>query len=671
MKSRKIISIILLILMLLNIIQSPVQAMNIPMKETYIEDLGECERHLQYWKESAGVWSYIITTMVGYRIEGNLHYAYCMQRERKGVGGEQEGYNVNISQMLQTSEVWRAIINGFPYKTANELGVENDQDAFVATKQAIYSVMYNWDVGTRYRGADERGWQIVEAIKSIVNNARNGTDTPNKTNILKIEKVGEFKKESAEYYSQEFKVNNTVEMTDYIITDIQNLPEGSYSTDINNIPKIKFSNKENFKIFIPKNKNKEIKGYTFKYGHIINPKTNEILDEVLVSYFIKPNSYTTENMCEINSHGGNIVMENILEVCLENGAELAEPGEFTKRAFLNGRIDLSQAESIIDIINSKTQKESKASLKQLEGFLSQKITNIRKKIMDIMVDVEADIDYPEYDIEEVTEKKAEDMLKDVKNDLLELKNTFDNGKIIKDGIKIAIVGKPNAGKSSLLNALLREDRAIVSQYKGTTRDSIEELMNIDGIPIKIIDTAGIREADDEVEKIGIQRAKEIANDADLLIAIFDISDKIDNEDLDIIDLIKDKKAIIVLNKIDLVQDNVKIDERITRLGKDIIKISALNKEGIDQINKTISKIFKINEINIDNEVIVTNTRHKNLINKAIKSTENAQISLKNKMPMDIVAIDIKDILESLGEITGEDVSENIINEIFSKFCLGK
>ena len=398
----------------------------------------------------------------------------------------------------------------------------------------------------------------------------------------------------------------------------------STAPGIGGIGIIRLSGEDTFKIiekiFIPKNKNKEIKGYTFKYGHIINPKTNEILDEVLVSYFIKPNSYTTEDMCEINSHGGNVIMKNILEVCLENGAELAEPGEFTKRAFLNGRIDLSQAESIIDIINSKTQKESKASLKQLEGFLSQKITNIRKKIMDIMVDVEADIDYPEYDIEEVTEKKTEDMLKDVKNEKLKiLEKSFDNGKIIKDGIKIAIVGKPNAGKSSLLNALLREDRAIVSQYKGTTRDSIEELMNIDGIPIKIIDTAGIREADDEVEKIGIQRAKEIANDADLLIAIFDISDKIDNEDLDIIDLIKDKKAIIVLNKIDLVQDNVKIDERITRLGKDIIKISALNKEGIDQINKTISKIFKINEINIDNEVIVTNTRHKNLINKAIKS----------------------------------------------------
>ena len=425
------------------------------------------------------------------------------------------------------------------------------------------------------------------------------------------------------------------------------------------------------KIFIPKNKNKEIKGYTFKYGHIINPKTKEIIDEVLVSYFIKPKSYTTENMCEINSHGGNIVMENILELCLENGAELAEPGEFTKRAFLNGRIDLSQAESIIDIINSKTQKESKASVKQLEGFLSNKIKSIKDKIMDVMVDIEADIDYPEYNLEGVTEKKAENMLIDVKKDLTELKNTFDNGKIIKDGIKIAIIGKPNAGKSSLLNALLREDRAIVSRYKGTTRDSIEELMNIDGIPIKLIDTAGIRNAADEVEKIGIKRAKEIANDADLLIAIFDISDKIDDEDLEIINLIKDRKALIVLNKIDLVNEDFKIDDRLLSLNKRIIKISALNKDGIEQINKTISEIFKINEINVDNEVIVTNTRHKNLINKSIESTNNALKSLQNNMPMDIVAIDIKSILENLGEITGENVSENIINEIFSKFCLGK
>lgn len=438
---------------------------------------------------------------------------------------------------------------------------------------------------------------------------------------------------------------------------------------------IRLSGEETFniieKIFVPKNKNKEIKGYTFKYGNIINPKTNEILDEVLVSYFIKPHSYTTENMCEINSHGGNIVMQNILEVCLANGAELAEPGEFTKRAFLNGRIDLSQAESIIDIINSKTKKESKASLKQLEGFLSKKIKNIRKEIMDVMVDIEADIDYPEYDIEEVTEKKVENMLKLIEKKLINLKNTFDNGKIIKDGIKVAIVGKPNAGKSSLLNALLKEDRAIVSKYKGTTRDSIEELMNIEGIPIKIIDTAGIREASDEVEKIGIERAREIADNADLLIAIFDISANIDDEDIEIIDLIKDKKAIIVLNKIDLIQEKISIDSRISNLNKKTIKISALNKDGVEKISETIVDMFKINEINLDDEIIVTNTRHKNLINKAINSTENAQISLENKMPMDIVAIEIKNVLEALGEITGEDVSENIINEIFAKFCLGK
>ena len=436
---------------------------------------------------------------------------------------------------------------------------------------------------------------------------------------------------------------------------------------------IRLSGEETFniieKIFVPKNKSKEIKGYTFKYGNIINPKTNEILDEVLVSYFIKPRSYTMENMCEINSHGGNIVMQNILEVCLENGAELAEPGEFTKRAFLNGRIDLSQAESIIDIINSKTKKESKASLKQLEGFLSKKIKSIRKKIMDVMVDIEANIDYPEYDIEEVTEKKVENMLKSIEKELMSLKNTFDNGKIIKDGINVAIVGKPNAGKSSLLNALLKEERAIVSKYKGTTRDSIEELMNIDGIPIKIIDTAGIREASDEVEKIGIERAKEIADNADLLIAIFDISANI--EDIEIIDLIKDKKAIIVLNKIDLIQDNINVDSRISNLNKKIIKISALNKDGVEKISETIVEMFKINEINLDDGIIVTNTRHKNLINKAINSTENAQISLENKMPMDIVAIEIKNVLEDLGEITGEDVSENIINEIFAKFCLGK
>ena len=449
----------------------------------------------------------------------------------------------------------------------------------------------------------------------------------------------------------------------------------STAPGIGGIGIIRLSGEDTFKIiekiFIPKNKNKEIKGYTFKYGHIINPKTNEILDEVLVSYFIKPNSYTTENMCEINSHGGNIVMENILEVCLENGAELAEPGEFTKRAFLNGRIDLSQAESIIDIINSKTQKESKASLKQLEGFLSQKITNIRKKIMDIMVDVEADIDYPEYDIEELTEEKTIRVLSEIKEELIKLEESFHTGKLIREGIKTAIIGQPNAGKSSLLNAILKEERAIVSEYAGTTRDTIEEFITIKDIPLKIIDTAGIRDTNNAIEKIGVEKALKIAENADLVIAIIDNSKDLDNEDIKILNIIEDKNAIIVLNKID--KDDKKAENRreIVKTNKPIIKISAVTKEGIEDLYNEIVKMFNINKIEATNDTVITNVRHKNQIDKAVKSINEAINVAKEKQTEDILAIYIKQTLEDLGEITGDNVSEDIINEIFSKFCLGK
>ena len=281
------------------------------------------------------------------------------------------------------------------------------------------------------------------------------------------------------------------------------------------------------KIFVQKNKKniEDIPGYTIKYGHIKN-RNNEIVDEVLVSYFKAPKSYTTENMCEINSHGGNIVMKQILELCIENGAELAEPGEFTKRAFLNGRIDLSQAEAVIDVINAKTKIETKESINQLQGYLSKRISNIRKKLIDMMVDIDANIDYPEYDLEDVSYNKATRELTDIYNDLNKLEKSFDNGKIIKNGIKVAIIGKPNAGKSSLLNAMLKEERAIVTEYEGTTRDIIEEFLEIDGIPIRIIDTAGIRNAKDEVEKIVIKKAKEVAETADLIISIFDITKKL-------------------------------------------------------------------------------------------------------------------------------------------------
>lgn len=425
------------------------------------------------------------------------------------------------------------------------------------------------------------------------------------------------------------------------------------------------------KIFVPKKKEsiENIKGYTIKYGNIV--ENNEIIDEVLVSYFKAPKSYTTENMCEINSHGGNILVKKILELCLKNGAELAEPGEFTKRAFLNGRIDLLQAESVVDVINAKSEREAKTGIQQLEGALSKEIATIKQEIMDVMVQIDVAIDYPEYDVDDVTNSQISGMLESVQEKLTKLEKSFDNGKIIKEGIKTAIIGRPNAGKSSLLNAILKEDRAIVTEYEGTTRDTIEEFVTINGIPLKLVDTAGIRKAKDEVEKIGIEKSKEIANSADLIIAIFDASKELDEEDMEILKIAKQKKSIILLNKIDL---DAKIDEnnsKIKEASDSIIKISALNNTGIDKLYDEITRLFNLNQINFDNELVITNIRHKNLITKAIENVKKAKESIKNKMPLDIIAIFIKDILEDLGNITGDVVTDDIIDEIFAKFCLGK
>ncbi len=437
---------------------------------------------------------------------------------------------------------------------------------------------------------------------------------------------------------------------------------------------IRLSGKDCFKvlnkIFIPKN-NSKIKGYSIKYGNIIESDTKEIIDEVLVSYFVSPRSYTRENMCEINSHGGIIVQNKILQECLKNGAIIAEPGEFTKRAFLNGRIDLSQAEGVIDIINAKTEKEMLVAQRHLAGSLSKKIKEIQQEILDVMADIEASIDYPEYDIEETTNLKINEVLKSVEERLYKLKDSFENGKILKEGVKTAIVGKPNVGKSSLLNLILGENRAIVSDIEGTTRDTIEEYINIKGIPLKIIDTAGIRKTEDEVEQIGVKRSIDNINDAELIIAIFDDSRAFDDRDEEILKLIKNKKVIILINKVDLNKKLIKENEEIKKINKDIIEFSTVNEKGLDELYRKIEKMFNLSELESDNSEVITSNRQKQHIMLAIEAVDKAKSSLESQMPIDITAICLKDILEELSEITGENASEDIINEIFKKFCLGK
>ena len=445
----------------------------------------------------------------------------------------------------------------------------------------------------------------------------------------------------------------------------------STAPGIGGIGIIRMSGKDCFKvldkIFKPINKSVE-KGYTIKYGKILDGE--ETIDEVLVSYFLEPRSYTTENMCEINSHGGNIIMRKILDLCLKNGAELAEPGEFTKRAFLNGRIDLTQAEAVIDVINSKSDKEAEASINQLEGNLSKKIKEIREDLISGLADIEVSIDYPEYDEVEITNKKIIDILEKNEKKLIKLEKSFINGKILREGVKTAIIGRPNAGKSSLLNLFLNEERAIVTDIEGTTRDTIEEYMTIGGVPFKIIDTAGIRDTNDTVEKIGVKKAIDIANKSDLIIAIFDITREINDEDRNILQILKNKNSIIHLNKIDL--NDQKVEDKIFyEYSKNIVKISTKTQDGFEDLIKIMQKLTEMEEINIDGENIIINSRHRALIVRAEESLKKAKETLENGMPIDVISIYIKEILEELGKITGESVTDDVISEIFSKFCLGK
>lgn len=433
---------------------------------------------------------------------------------------------------------------------------------------------------------------------------------------------------------------------------------------------IRISGSDSLKIIskVFKSKNADFKPNTIVYGKIYDE--NELLDDVLVSYFKAPFSFTGEDTIEINSHGGLLVAQRILDLVLKHGANLAEPGEFTKRAFLNGKMDLSQAEAVIDIINSKTKIENENSAKQLNGDLGDTIRSIKSKIIDVLVDLEANVDYPEYDIEEISRDKVLNAIASANQELIKLSNSYSEGKIIKDGINIAIVGKPNVGKSSLLNRLLNEERAIVTEIAGTTRDTIEESIVYKGIVLNLIDTAGIHETSDIVENIGVNKSKKALENADLVLLIIDNTDKLSKEDVDLLNSLDNKAKIIVINKID---KNEVINDEIFKYTEksDVFAISAKENIGIDKLLDSIIDRFNNEQIIKLNEFIITNQRHKEAIDKTINSFNNIINSCKNGMPLDMISIDLQNGISYLSEILGENVSEDVINGIFAKFCLGK
>lgn len=428
------------------------------------------------------------------------------------------------------------------------------------------------------------------------------------------------------------------------------------------IAKTIFKGKKNFD---------EIKSHTINYGKIIDPVKNETIDEVLVTKMKKPNTFTREDVVEINCHGGIVVLKKILDLVLRHGARAAEPGEFTKRAFLNGRIDLSQAEAVIDIINSKTEESSKAAVNQLEGKLSSKIKALRRRLIEILAHIEAVVDYPEEDIEEITGEKVYNEIKDIKENLKKITDNFERGRILREGIDAVIVGRPNVGKSSLLNELTGKNRAIVTDIPGTTRDIIEEYININDIPVRIVDTAGIRETEDAVEIIGVEKTHKALEEAELVIMMVDAEKGFTPEDSAILEKVANKKLIILINKIDKSnEENIKNIEKNLE-GMNYIRTSIREEIGIDKIGKMITKLFTKGEINLNSQIILTNIRHKNLIDKAILSIDDAMGAYENKMPLDLMTIDITNAADFLGQITGESVKEDVINEIFSRFCLGK
>jgi tRNA modification GTPase len=426
------------------------------------------------------------------------------------------------------------------------------------------------------------------------------------------------------------------------------------------------------KIFKAKDKNTSIKSKPryLHYGHIIDTENeNKVVDEVLLSYMKAPNTYTKEDVVEINCHGGIISVKKILELVLQNGCRMADRGEFTKRAFLNGRIDLTQAEAVIDIINSKTEASHDISMNHLEGRLSREINRIIGDIMDLLANIEVNIDFPEYDEDQVTIEKVEELCKKTVEEIDRLIKTSDTGKIYMEGIKTVILGKPNVGKSSLMNFLLNENRAIVTEIPGTTRDTIEEYVNIKGIPLRIIDTAGIRETDDMVEKIGVEKALSKVEEADLVMMIFDSSKELEKEDDKIIDYIKNKNVIYLKNKTDL--ENRLDLGGYENIEKEILNISVVKDKGLDEIIGKINEMFFKGSFDLRNDLIINSTRHKNLLKEAKNNLEEVMKSIEDNMTIDFMEIDLKQAAENLGLIVGKSVSDDLLDKIFNEFCIGK
>ena len=396
----------------------------------------------------------------------------------------------------------------------------------------------------------------------------------------------------------------------------------------------------------------------------------EVLDEVLVMLMRGPHSYTAEDTVEIDCHGGVLVMKKILETVIKYGARPAEPGEFTKRAFLNGRIDLSQAEAVIDVINAQNDYAVKSSVSQLKGSVSKKVKALRERILYQIAFIESALDDPEHISLDGYEEELSGKLDDMTGEMEKLVRSADSGRVVSEGIRTVILGKPNAGKSSLMNVLLGEERAIVTDIAGTTRDTLEEHIHMHGISLNIIDTAGIRETEDLVEQIGVNRAKVAADEADLIIYVVDGSRELDENDAQIMELIRDRKAVVLLNKTDL--ETVISEELLqAKTGKTVISISAKEETGIDKLEKTIQNLFYEGSIDFNDEVLITNVRHKTTLQNALKSLYMVKQSIENQMPEDFLTIDLMDAYEQLGTIIGEAVEDDLVNEIFGKFCMGK